>query len=227
MCYSVESSAKTSLFSLVAIILLFTSNVPHFKWIAMILVGWCGMQVAELLLWLTNPRKSCTTTNKIITLTLIPLILITQPMGSILGSFFVKPWSQCSQKRKLLIVGYSVAIIVSLLVYFYKDANKYCTTVTPSGHLHWWLVDFKPYNTTRYLIQYYLWLFLIFVPMVLLWDISYKAIFAICIIPILGFFMGLKTDSSASIWCHYTSYTAIIGILIYILYQSKIYNILK
>ena len=104
MCYSVESSAKTSLFSLVAIIVLFTSNVPHFKWIAMILVGWCSMQFAELLLWLTNPRKSCTLMNKLITFTLIPFILLLQPIVATLGSLFVKPWSQCSQKRKLFIV---------------------------------------------------------------------------------------------------------------------------
>ena len=104
MCYSIESSAKTSLFSLVAIIVLFTSNVPHFKWIAMILVGWCGMQFAEMLLWLTNPRKSCTPMNKLITFTLIPLILLSQPLLAIFGSFFVKPWSKCSQNRRLFIV---------------------------------------------------------------------------------------------------------------------------
>ena len=97
MCYSVESSAKTTGFSLVAILLLLWSNIPHFKWIAMILIGWCSMQAGELILWLTNPRESCTTMNKAITLTLIPLILLSQPLLVIFGSFFVKPWSKCSQ----------------------------------------------------------------------------------------------------------------------------------
>ena len=111
MCYSVESSAKTSLYSLIAIVLLFQTNVPHFKWIGLTLIGWCGMQFAELLLWLTNPRKSCTPMNKLITLTLIPLVLLSQPLFGLFGSFFVKPWRECNQKRKLFIVGYSVLII--------------------------------------------------------------------------------------------------------------------
>ena len=131
MCYSVESSAKTTLLSLVAIILMLQSSVPHFKWIGLTLIGWCGMQFAELLLWLTNPRKSCTSMNKLITLTLIPLVLVSQPLFGLLGSFFVKPWSECNQKRKLFIVLYAVLATVVVLVYFYKDPEKYCTTVTP------------------------------------------------------------------------------------------------
>ena len=93
MCYSVESSAKTTLYSLISIIVLLTSGVPHFQWLGVILIGWCGMQFDELLLWLTNPRKGCSAANKLITTTLIPLVLILQPLGSVLGSFFVKPWS--------------------------------------------------------------------------------------------------------------------------------------
>jgi hypothetical protein len=227
MCYSVESSAKTASLSLVAILLLLQSNVPHFKWIGMMMVGWCGMQVAELLLWLTNPRKSCTTMNKLITVTLIPLVLLSQPLCGLFGSFFVKSWSKCSDNRKLFILGYSVLITFSMLVYFYKDAKKYCTIVTPEGHLHWWLSKFEQVNSMGYIIKYYLWLILIFLPIFALWDVSLKAIIAISIIPLFGFFTGLKTDSSASIWCHYTSFTAIVGILIYALYKFKIYNILK
>jgi len=227
MCYSVESSAKTSLYSLAAIVILFSSNIPHFKWIAMILIGWCGMQFAELLLWLTNPRKSCTMMNKLITLTLVPLVLVTQPIFALVGSFFVKPWSACNDKRKLFIVGYSVVVTVALLVYFYKDAEKYCTTVTPEGHLHWWLCNFTPKYSTYSLKIYYIWLFLLAFSTFSLWDISYKAVVAICIIPLLGFIYGLRTDSNGSIWCHYTSYTSIISLIMYGLYKFKIYNILK
>jgi len=222
MCYSIESSAKTSLYSLVAIVIMLQSNVPHFKWIGATMIGWCGMQFAELLLWLTNPRKSCTPMNKLITLVLIPLVLLSQPLCSLYGSFFVKPWSACSTGRKQFIVGYSAIIAISMLVYFYKDAIKYCTTVTPEGHLNWWLS-----SASNYVAKYYIWLFLIFFPILALWDISYKAIIAISIIPLFGFFYGLKTDSSASIWCHYTSFTAFASILIYGLYKFKIYNILK
>jgi hypothetical protein len=227
MCYSVESSAKTASISLIAIIILLQSNHPYFKWIAILLIGWCGMQGAELLLWLTNPRKSCTPMNKFLTLTLIPLVLLCQLLCPIFGSFFVKSWANCSYNRKLFIIGYCAIISFSFLTYFYTDPEKYCTIVTPQGHLHWWLCKFKPVNSIDYIIKYYLWLFLLFLPVFLLWDISYKAIFAIAIIPLFGFFSGLKTDSSASIWCHYTSFTAFISLFIYALYKFKIYNILK
>ena len=124
MCYSVESSAKTSLYSFIAIVVLMYSNIPHFKWIAMILVGWCGMQVAEMLLWLTNPRKSCTPMKKLITFTLSPLVLVSQPLVGLLGSFFVKPWSECNQNRRLFIVLYAVLAMVVVLVYFIKTQKN-------------------------------------------------------------------------------------------------------
>lgn len=227
MCYSVESSAKTTIYSLVAIVIMFQSNVPHFKWIGAMMIGWCGMQFAELLLWLTNPRKSCTPMNKLITMVLIPLVLLSQPLCSLYGSFFVKPWSACSTGRKQFIVGYSAIVAIAMLVYFYKDATKYCTTVTPEGHLHWWLSSFNMDLSNGYIAKYYLWLGIIFFPIYALWDISYKAIIAISILPLFGFFYGLKTDSSASIWCHYTSFTALVSIVLYGLYKFKIYNILK
>ena len=227
MCYSVESSAKTALYSLVAIVLMFQTNVPHFKWIGLILIGWCGMQFAELLLWLTNPRKSCTSMNKLITLTLIPLVLVSQPLLGLLGSFFVKPWSECNQKRKLFIVLYAVLATVVVLVYFYKDPEKYCTTVTPEGHLHWWLTNFNLKYEKDNLLAYYMCMIIIFIPILMLWNVSFKAVIAISILPLFGFFTGLKTDSRASIWCHYTSYTAIVSVVIYLLYKFKIYNILK
>jgi len=227
MCYSVESSAKTSLYSLIAIILLLSSNVPHFKWIAMVLVGWCGMQFTELLLWLTNPRKSCTTANKIITLTLIPLVLFLQPLGVLLGSFFVKPWSACSYNRKLIITIVSIFSALGILIFFYGNIKKICTIVTPNGHLDWSTYTFTPNYSMKYLIGYCIWAIFCIVPLFLLWDISYKAIVAISILPLFAFYYGLKTDSSASIWCHYTSFTSLISILVYALYKFKIYNILK
>jgi hypothetical protein len=199
------------------------SNVPHFMWIGAIMIGWCGMQFAELLLWLTNPRKSCTPMNKLITLTLIPIILILQPVGAILGSFFVKPWSACSQKRKLFIVLFSILSSLVLLLHFFGNRVKYCTTVTPEGHLNWWLSNYSG----KIPIAYILWLIIIALPIFVLWDKSYKVVVALSIMPAFGFIYGLRTDSKGSIWCHYTSYTSIISLVVYGLYKFKIYNILK
>ena len=225
MCYSVESSAKTSLYSFIAIVVLLHSNVPHFKWIAMIMVGWCGMQFTELLLWLTNPRKSCTMINTLITVTIIPLIVLSQALLPLFGSFYVKPWSSCSKNRKLFIAVFAIIASLTLFIIFFHKPKKYCTVVTNEGHLDWWLFLYNPQKYNKN--YFYLWLILTIFPTLMLWDISYKAIISICIIPLFGFFYGFTTDSSASIWCYYTSFMSIVSLLIYGLYKFKIYNILK
>jgi hypothetical protein len=223
MCYSVESSAKTTLYSLTAIIILLRSGVPHFQWIGVILIGWCGMQFDELLLWLTNPRKGCTPINKLITVTLIPLVLILQPLGSIIGSFFVKPWNQCGENRKLLIVLYSVMIVISLLYFFFRERRTLCTTVTTNGHLNWWLDKIDVFSRE----MYFVWGIAITLPLLLLWDASFKLILVISLLPLFGYHYGLTTDSRASIWCYYTSFTSIVSLIAYGLFKFNIYNILK
>jgi hypothetical protein len=226
MCYSVESSAKTSLLAFISIAVLFTSNVPHFKWIAVMMIGWCSMQIGELLLWLTNPRKSCTTMNKVITLTLIPLILVSQPILPILGSFFVKPWSQCSKNRQMLIVWYSIIVSAVFLYYFFMNPTKYCTIVTKQGHLQWFLKNGENLKQ-KMPIGYYIWALIVAIPALLLWNISYKALFVVLLLPLFGFIYGLRTDAKDSIWCYYSSFSAIAMLVVYGLYKFKIYNILK
>lgn len=223
MCYSVESSARTALLALIAIVILLKSNVPHFQWFGIVLIGWSLMQFDEFLLWLTNPRKSCTTANKIITVTLIPFTLCLNTLCPVLGSFFVKSWSECSPNRKLFILFYSLASTITLLIYFYGNPIKYCTTVTAQGHLDWWVSIYDDGNRT---MSQTIWLIIITIPFVL-WDMSYKAVFAICILPLLGHFYGITTDSSGSIWCHYASFTSITSLLMYGLYKYNIYNILQ
>ena len=226
MCYSVESSAKTSLLSLISIIILFTSNVPHFKWIAVMMISWCSMQVGELLLWLTNPSKSCTTMNKVITLTLIPLILLSQPIFSILGSFYVKPWSDYSKRNKMFIIGYCIIVSIVLLYYFFENPTSYCTTVTKQGHLNW-IITNKETTKLEMPIGYYAWAAAIIFPAFLLWDVSYKILYVMTLLPLFGFIYGVTRDSKGGIWCYYSSYSAVAMLFVYGLYKSKIYNILK
>jgi hypothetical protein len=234
MCYSAESSAKTTLYSLITIIVLFNSGIPHFKWLGVVLIGWCSMQFAEFLLWLTNPRKGCTPANKIITMTLIPFILCIQGVAPIVGSLFVKPWSQCSQNRRLFMVGWSICSVLLMLNYFYGSPIKYCTTVTPQGHLDWFLSEWKSSNFDfgfgfgiPRLFATTIWLIIITFPFIWLWDVSYKAVIAFNIIPLFGYFYGFTTDSNGSIWCHYTSFTSIVSLIMYGLYKFNIYNVLK
>ena len=228
MCYSVESSAKTTLYSLISIVVLLTSGVPHFQWLGVVLIGWCSMQLAEFLLWLTNPRKGCSIANKLITVTLIPFILCLQGVCPAIGSFFVKPWAECNKSRQQFIAIYSIVSVVLILVYFYGSPVKYCTTVTEKGHLDWLVSEWNTVELgVKRLFATTIWQIIIIIPFFVLWNISYKAVVAFCILPLFGYFYGFTTDSNGSIWCHYASFTSVVSLIMYGLYKFNIYNILK
>jgi hypothetical protein len=218
MCYSVESSLKTTLLSGFAIIILLNSQIPHFQWIGVTLIGWCGMQFAELLLWLTKPRTECTYWNKVITMTLIPLVLVLQPIGSLWGSLYVINWKNSTETRKLFMYVYSVLIILLVSFEHYNKPEKICTTVTKKGHLNWNTKSNSDY------IMYFGWAFLIFLPILLFWDTNILFPILLLITPIFGFIFGLYTDSKPSVWCYYTSYTSIISVMAYMIQIYKIYD---
>ena len=137
MCYSVESSLQTTLISSVTIVYLLSSNIPHYQWLGIALIGWCGMQFNEFLLWLTEPQKECTKWNEIITMTLIPFTLISQPLFSLLGSLYVFPWKNLSNIRQHFMIMFAFICIISIyFIHFYK-IDKTCTTVSEQGHLVW------------------------------------------------------------------------------------------
>jgi len=186
------------------------------------------MQFAELLLWFTNPRKGCTTANKIITMTLVPFILCLQGLLPILGSFFIKPWDKCNEGRRFFIVIFPVISILSVLVYFYGSPVKYCTTVTPEGHLDWFVSEWSVLELgVKRLFAITMWQIIIIIPFMVLWDISYKAVIAFCILPLFGYYNGFTTDALGSIWCYYASFTSVVSLIAYGLYKFNIYNILK
>jgi len=223
MCYSIESSLKTTSISLLSIIYLLTSKIPHFQWIGITLIGWCLMQFAELLLWLTDPRKECTIWNKIITMTLIPLALVLQPLGPLFGSLYVIPWNKSNELRKKFIIFYTAFIIICESYVHFYNPEKICTTVTKNGHLYWTTqID---NNATIHLIQYFIWAFLILLPLFTFWNKSIIFPLLLILMPTFGFIVGIKSDARASIWCHYTSYTSIISSIILFLHQSNIYKL--
>ena len=117
MCYSLKSSLETSAMAGAAIFFLYNSNIPKFKWIACALLGWCGMQFAEALLWATNPSadsEKCSPLNKLITLTIIPLVLMGQPLGSLWGSLYITPWNKSSSIRKNVLIFYTILKLLNL-----------------------------------------------------------------------------------------------------------------
>jgi hypothetical protein len=229
MCYSVESSLKTTCLSLFAIVYLLSSQIPHFQWIGVGLFGWCGMQFAELLLWLTDPRKGCTLWNKIITMTLVPIFLMLQTLGFLLGSLFVIPWNKSSDMRKKFLILFPLCIILYVSCKFWYKPPSTCTTVTESGHL-FWLLKKKSYGwrIPKHIdiILYFLQGFLIILSLLIFWNKKYTIIVLITIIPFLAFIYGLRTDSRGSIWCYYTSFTSIISIAILFAHQFLNINLL-
>ena len=221
MCYSVKSSLKTTTISFLAIVYLLMSNIPHFQWIGVALIGWCGMQFDELLLWLTNPRKSCTKLNEIITMTLIPFTLMSQPVFLLWGSLFVFPWATLSQLKKQLMLGYTAICTILICYVQYYKPDKTCTTITKEGHLSWSTSFYVSKNT----LFTPLWALMIASPLLYLWNKNYLLILLLIIIPLIGYYLGSYTDSHGSVWCFYTSYTSIIACVALFLYQNNIYRI--
>lgn len=230
MCYSVESSLKTTSISLFAIIYLLSSGLPHFQWLGISLIGWCGMQFAEMLLWLTKPRKGCTFWNKVTTMTLIPLILCLQPLAPLWGSTLIFPWDKSSSLRKNFMLVHTAIVLVGVYSQHFFYPTKYCTTVTEQGHLYWMTVKGGDKDKSREFMNnliYCIWALLIALPLILFWNKNQLLILLILIIPTFGFFTGLTTDSKASIWCHYTSYTSIISVICLFIQQTGMYNFLS
>lgn len=227
MCYSVESSLKTTALSLFAIVYLFHSSNPYFKWIAAGLIGWCGMQFAELLLWMTEPQHGCTKWNIIISVTLIPLALILQPLGALFGSFFVIPWNKSSSFRQWFIILFSVIAIGSIIYIQLYQPEQLCTFVTPRGHLFWGKTKKPIHDTPSYVFLQAVWFLIIIIPIFLFWDKSLIFPILLLITPLFGFLYGhYRTDSRGSIWCFYTSFTSIIASLLLFLKDNKIFHVL-
>lgn len=227
MCYNVESSLRTTLLSLAAILYLLSSQIPHYQWLALTLSGWCLMQFAEMLLWLTEPRNGCTDYNKLITLTLIPLALALQPLGSVIGSLYVIPWAKSSDFRKTFIVAFSALIVVGVAIAQYYKPHSLCAIVTPGGHLYWHTADYKYADSWVNKAFYFAWALIIVLPLFLFWDKSFALIAALIFLPLIGFWDGLlRTDARGSIWCYYASYSSVIMAGFLLLKQVGVYNVL-
>lgn len=227
MCYSIESSLKTTSISLIAILYLFQSSNPYFKWIAVSLIGWCSMQFAEMLLWMTEPQHGCTKWNIIISLTFIPLALMLQPLGTLFGSFFVTPWSESSSMRKWITIIFTFFAVCNIIYLHLYNPEEVCTTITPKGHLFWAKGKVTQHDDPSYVLMHGFWFIYIMVPLFLFWDKSPLFPILLFITPLFGFLYGhFKTDSRGSIWCFYTSFTSIVASLFLFLKNHGIYNIL-
>ena len=226
MCYSKESSLYTSSVSFAAIVYLLSSGIPHFQWLGVALAGLCAMQFVEYLLWSEEPEKSCTERNKLITATLVPAALFLQGIAGFYGSLFVFPWNSSSDMRKGIIVLFTIISAISVYVANFHKPTKECTVVTEEGHLDWGRTEFTVMDAKSGL-GYYAWLGVLFASL-LAWNRSYVFLAAFLALPLFGFLYGrYATDSQASIWCYYTSWSSIIAAGGLALKQAGIYDVLR
>ena len=185
------------------------------------------MQFAEMLLWSDSPDSGCSDYNKLITLTLIPLALMLQPLGSVLGSLYVFTWAKSSDFRKMFIVLFSALIVSGVAIAQYYKPHSLCTIVTPGGHLYWHTADYKNEDSVINKTFYFAWALIIVLPLLLFWNKSFALIAALIFIPTIGFWDGLlRTDARGSIWCYYTSYSSVIMAGFLFLQQMGVYNVL-
>jgi len=224
MCYSKDSSLYTSTVSFVAIVYLLSSGSPYFQWLGVTLIGWCSMQFAEYLLWSENPKEGCTETNKLVTATLIPISLALQPIAPAFGALFVYPLETL---RPYLILWVLLVVGTMVVEYAYLcDPEQPCTVVNKEKHLDW--SRSKDYaNGVSKSFFYSVWVTLIAMPMIFGWKKGYSLLAAFWIFPFIGYTYGLSTQSPATLWCYYTSWSSIIAAVALLLKQTGTYDLLR
>lgn len=207
MCFNATSSivAGGSAY-LVAGYLLRRDN-PRLKWGAVALMGITAMQWVEGVLWLDGPLPHGTL-NQALTIGLIPLALLAQAWGPLLGSAYDQP----VRPRRLaffavLLTG--LTIVVSARVIYLPTH----TQVTPEGHLNWW----SPQNPPVFVWWAYgLWALVIGLPFLLWWRPFWQTSLIVSWGWLCATISYLTTDSAASHWCFYVSFYAVF-VLVYAL----------
>ena len=200
MCFDATSSfvAGGAAYGVSAYLL--RRNHARLKWGAVALMGITMMQWVEGFLWLDGPLPHGTV-NKILTVALIPIALLAQAWGPLLGSAWEVPIS----KRKsafygLMTVGLLFVVIARVV------HHPTMTQVTPEGFLNWW----SPQNPPTFPVWAYgLWALVIGSPFLIWWKPMWQAL----LICSWGWFWAtlsfLVTDSAASYWCFFVSFYAI------------------
>jgi hypothetical protein len=182
-------------------------NHPRLKWGGVALAGITAMQWVEAALWIDGPRPHGIV-NQFLTVFLIPLALLAQPWGPLLGSAFATPL----QGRRIpffLLLFLGLAIVLVARVHYQPGG----TQITPQGHLNWW----SPQNPPMFSAwSYGLWGLVIGLPFLLWWRPFWQSLLIVSwgwLFATIGF---IYTDSAASYWCFYVSFYAVF-VLIYAL----------
>ena len=178
---------------------------PQLRWSAVALMGITSMQWVEGALWLDGPTPNGFV-NQILTVGLIPLALLGEAWGPLLGSTFALPIRQ----RRLaffLLLTVGLAMVVAARVIYQPTY----TQVTPDGHLNWWSPRNPPVFSPW---AYGVWAAVIGAPFLLWWRPFWQGLLIVSWGWLWAIASFIFTDSAASHWCFFVTFYAAF-ILIY------------
>ncbi len=199
MCFDAKSSLIAGGCAYGVSFWMLRRNNPRIRWSAVALMGITAMQWVEAILWLDGPTPHGAL-NQLATIALIPLALLVQVWGPLLGSTFDLP------VRPRRIPFYSILVFSLLLVVaarlWYHPTH---TQVTPEGHLNW----FSPQNPPVFALwSYALWAVVIGSPFLLWWRPMWQAMAIVSWGWMWATISYLLTDSAASHWCFFVTFYA-------------------
>jgi len=205
ICFDAKSSllAGGCVYGIAAYVL--RRDNPRLKWAGVSLMGITAMQWVEGALWLDGPTPDGFV-NQVLTIGLIPLALVAQPWGPLLGSLFAVPvrhrrWSFFL----LLLLG------LGFVVWARVSQQPSYTQVTPEGHLNWWSPRNPPVFSPW---AYGLWAVVIGAPFLLWWRPFWQSLLIVSWGWAWATWSYLTTDSAASHWCFFVSFYALF-VLVY------------
>jgi hypothetical protein len=162
-------------------------------------MGITAMQWVEGFLWLDGPKPHGVL-NQFLTVAFIPLALLAQAWGPLLGSTFDLPVRGRSVPFFLLLV-LGLGIVVAARATYQPSY----TQVTPEGHLNWWSPQnppvFSPWG-------YGLWAVVIGAPFLLWWRPFWQSLLIVSWGWLWALVSFVLTDSAASHWCFFVSFYA-------------------
>lgn len=204
MCFDARSSLLAGAFTYGSALHLFRRENPRLKWCAVSIAGISAMQWAEGFLWLDGPVPQGAL-NHALTTVAIPLALVAQPLGPLLGSLYVLPLRRRRFSFFLLLLAAVVMVTGARLLY-----QPVYTQVTPDGHLNWWSPANPPVFSAW---SYGLWAGLIGTPFLLWWRPFWQAGLIVSWGWLCALVSFVVSDSAASHWCFYVSFYALFTLI--------------
>lgn len=170
----------------------------------MALMGITAMQWVEGALWLDGPEPSGWT-NQLLTVALIPLALLGQAWGPLLGSAYDVPIRGRRLPFYLLLIAGLSMVVAARVVY-----QPSITQVTPGGHLNWWSPQNPPFYPGW---AYGLWALVIGAPFLLWWRPLWQSLLIVFWGWLCATVAYFVSDNPASYWCFYVSFYAVFVIV--------------